>query len=291
MSNDKTNMNYRELRQRLVPIYGEEEAKAITLLVLDVRFNMSLTDVVSGKLETLSPSENGDLERIWKRLEQGEPVQYVLGQADFCGRVFRVNPSVLIPRPETERLCEWIERDQNRPFCGLKPPAPLQVLDIGTGSGCIAVTLALDLWNREVTAWDISADALIVARDNAHRLGAWVNFQQQDILHAPDDPPLWDVIVSNPPYVCDRERAEMRRNVLDHEPASALFVPDDDPLLFYRAIAAYAHRTLKPYGALYMEINPLFVSELQKLLRSLGFRSEVNRATEYENRMMKAARI
>lgn len=145
------------------------------------------------------------------------------------------------------------------------------LLDIGTGSGCIAITLALDLPGAKVTAWDISEEALDIARRNAEELGADVDFRLQDALNPPDDKAVWDVIVSNPPYICDRERAAMERNVLDHEPHTALFVPDDDPLLFYRAITRYARHALKPGGSLHFEINPLYTDDMREMLVDEGF--------------------
>ena len=198
-------------------------------------------------------------------------MQYVLGQAPFCGRIFKVHEGVLIPRPETEQLCQWIVAEYNRPYCGLQPPEPLRTLDIGTGSGCIAVTLALDLWNSSVSAWDISSDALLMARENAHRMGAKIDFRMQDALH-PEGTDKWDVIVSNPPYICEKEKGQMAKNVLDYEPQIALFVPDEDPLLFYRAIAIYAIDTLRPDGALFFEINPMYAVQMQQMLEGLGFR-------------------
>lgn len=214
---------------------------------------------------------------MMQRLEKGEPVQYVLGETEFCDRVFRVAPGVLIPRPETADLCQRILAANARPYCCLQPPVPLRVLDVGTGSGCIAITLALGLAPVEVSAWDISPDALLVARHNAHRLQAQVNFELRDALEAATSAAAdgegdrWDVIVSNPPYIAERERADMRPNVLNHEPELALFVPDTDPLRFYRAIAQYARLTLRPEGQLWFEINPLFADDLERMLVEMGF--------------------
>lgn len=264
-------MSYQELCRRLTAVYPQGEAQAVVRTVLDVRFGLSLTDIYTGKVNELSSEDAAELEKIMLRLEQAEPVQYVLGEAEFLNRTFRVEPGVLIPRPETEVLCQWIIEDCNRPYCALQPPAPLQILDVGTGSGCIAVSLSLDIPNSEVTAWDISGDALLVARNNAISLGASVNFQLQDALSAPENDRSVDIIVSNPPYICDYERKDMVRNVLDFEPETALFVPDDDPLLFYRAIAEYGTEALRKGGALYFETNPLHIDAVADMMKALGY--------------------
>ena len=270
--------SYTKLWQQLRQRYDDGEAKAIVRLLLASRFNMTLTDMVTGGVERLDNKEKAWLTQAIDRIEEGEPVQYVLGKAEFCGHTFSVEPGVLIPRPETAMLCKHIEDEYNKPYCALQPPEPIRVLDIGTGSGCIAITLALDLDNSDVTAWDVSADALLIARRNAHSLGAKVNLQLQDILSPTESLPYtdsekgwFDIIVSNPPYITEREKASIHVNVLQHEPRQALFVPDDNPLLFYRAIAHYARLALKRGGELYFEINPLFANELKNLLQQEGF--------------------
>lgn len=285
-------LSYFSLWRSLLGLYDGREAQAVVRMVLEERYGLSLADIVCGATERLSQKQQEDLLAVMRRLRDGEPVQYVLGHAWFCGRRFHVGPGVLIPRPETEGLCKLIIQS-------FKPKSPspnpksqisnlktqnskLKVLDIGTGSGCIAVTLALDISNAEVTAIDISDEALLVARRNAAELGACVSFCRHDIL-LPS--PLvgeggsrlgsFDIIVSNPPYVTLGERNEMSRNVLEHEPDMALFVPDDDPLLFYRAIGRFAVENLAPDGSLYFEINPLFADSLSAMLRSFGF-SEIS---------------
>lgn len=264
---------YTRLWRSLTPIYGDGEAKAVVRLLLDEGFGLTLTDIMSGKADELPTSDKERLSVMADRLQKGEPVQYVLERSDFCGRTFQVEPGVLIPRPETEELCRMIVSEYNKPYCALQPPVPLQVLDVGTGSGCIAVTLALDLHNAEITAWDVSSEALIIARDNAHRLGAKVNLEWQDMLCPPEDDRQWDIMVSNPPYIANHERKAMSRNVLDYEPEQALFVPDDDPLRFYRAIATYARRALKKSGKVFFEINPLYAEELLEMFHRQGFES------------------
>lgn len=282
-------MKYETLWHRLSGIYDRDEAKAVVRWMLDIRFGLSLTDIVCGKLDEMTEAECETLEAMMQRLEAGEPVQYVVGTAEFCGRRFHVEPGVLIPRPETGELCEWIVASDQHGLTRTNDSAtekavresPRQsdanILDIGTGSGCIAITLALEMPKAKVTAWDISEEALSIARKNAEALGAEINFEQRDILNISTDSCLlspdssYGVIVSNPPYVCQKESATMERHVLEHEPHLALFVPDDDPLRFYRAIAKYGQKTLKPNGLLYFELNPLYARETESMVRELGF--------------------
>ncbi len=264
-------MTIQQLQQSLQPLYDAGEARAVVRLLLEDGFQMGRTDQLTGGLERLTAEQLDRLDKMLTRLRAGEPIQYILGSATFLGRPFHVAPGVLIPRPETAELVEMICRDHNRPYCGLCPPEPLQVLDVGTGSGCVAVTLALDLWNAELTAWDISPDALFIARQNAIDLQAKVSFVLQDALCPPQDRQKWDIIVSNPPYVANEERADMAPRVLRHEPHIALFVPDDDPLRFYRAIAEYGVEALKPGGEIYFEINPRFARDLLRMLRTMGY--------------------
>ena len=274
-------MNYQELWRRLAQVYDEGEAKAIARMVYEVRFNLTLSDLFIGKDTQLSANNQAELAEITQRLEQQEPVQYVLGQADFCGRTFLVNQHVLIPRPETEELCRWI----------ISEFRDCSILDIGTGSGCIAITLAAGLPKFEVTAWDISGEALQVARENAKRLHFNVIFELADALNTPLDHERWDVIVSNPPYICNKERARIEANVLDHEPHTALFVPDETPLLFYSAIAQYGLTALKTGGRLYFEINPLYAQELAEMLSMMSYHDiEIKNDTYGKQRMIRARR-
>ena len=266
-------MNYNELWNLLAQKYDEGEAKAIARMAYEVRFGLTFSDLCLGKDTQLSADDQTELEEIAMRLLQGEPIQYVLGEAEFGGRTFHVEPGVLIPRPETYELCQWIMEERR----GKKEEGRnTSILDIGTGSGCIACTLAAELADAEVTAWDISDDALRIATENAKRTNVHVSFEKVDVLNTSllnrERPATGlDIIVSNPPYICNKERATMERNVLEHEPELALFVPDDDPLLFYRTIARFAAKTLNPGGALYFEINPLYVSEMQQMLSKEGF--------------------
>ena len=259
-------MNYNELWHQLAPLYGDGEAKAIAQMVYEVRFGLSLSDIYLGKDTQLSADCQAELQEIAKRLADNEPVQYVLGVADFCGRQYHVEPGILIPRPETEHLCRLITKHVAIGSANRK------VLDIGTGSGCIAITLALDIPNSQVTAWDISPIALRVAKGNAEQLGAQVNVIENDMLQQTYQvAPQWDLIVSNPPYICDSEAEEMDANVLDYEPEIALFVPDDDPLQFYVPIMNYAQSALHPGGELWLETNPLYEEIIEERLLELGF--------------------
>ncbi len=271
-------MTYRELWRTLEPLYGNGEARAITDYVLDVCFGLSKADILCGAVEEMTAEKTAELNKIFGRLTEGEPVQYVLGRAEFSGRWFNVRPGVLIPRPETEELCAWITADS-------KASASPKVLDIGTGSGCIAITLQLDMPESKVTAWDISADALDVARENAQQLGANVNFVKLDALNAKPEGE-WDVIVSNPPYICEKEKKDMAVNVLEHEPHTALFVPDAAPLLFYRAITRLAVQTLSKGGRLYFEINPIYADDTCRMMRAEGMTAVELRSDMYGKQRM-----
>ena len=294
---------YQQFWQSLTPLYDAGEAQAIVRTVLDVEYGMTLTDIICGKVNEISADEERKLEEIIIRLQKGEPVQYVLGEADFAGRTFHVEPGVLIPRPETAELCQWIEEEVS----SLDADDPKQILDICTGSGCIAITLGLTIPNSEVTGWDISEDALRIAQGNVEMLKARnVRIEYQDALMLPKAAEAaeaaeiseaaesslskgWNIIVSNPPYICEKEKADMEKNVLEHEPSIALFVPDEEPLKFYRAIAEYASSALKTGGALYFEINPIYEKETREMLQDLGFKDIETKEDAYgKKRMMKA---
>lgn len=271
-------MTYRDICQLLCCRYDEGEAHAVARYLLEVGYGLSMSNILCGAVEQLPQTE---LKENVQRLADGEPVQYVVGTAEFCGRRFHVAPGVLIPRPETAELCQWITEDHHstpntqHPLVGGIRGA-LSILDIGTGSGCIAITLALDIPNAEVEAWDISDEALAIAQQNAKALNANVSFKEKDIIKCGLAPVLGeayrvDIIVSNPPYIVPSESAAMSETVLKHEPDIALFTPEDDPLKFYRAISDYAKTALLPQGKLYFEINPLFAQQLEALLKEQGF--------------------
>lgn len=260
---------------RLKELYGPREAGAILRLVAESRFGLSQTDVLLGRMEHLPEEQKKEWQEILKQLHEGRPVQYVLGQAEFLGRPFRVTPEVLIPRPETEELVRLI-------LSFFPENSRASALDLCTGSGCIAVTLAL--CGMDVTATDISREALAVARDNAETLGANITFRKEDLLAAPDyTDALFDLVVSNPPYVCESEKREMAPHVLNHEPSLALFVPDDDPLRFYRAIARVAKTGLKPGGLLALEINRAFSGDVAELLKKYGFTDISTHEDQFHN--------
>lgn len=285
-------MTYHELWRMLTSVYEAGEAQAVARMVYEVRFGLSLSDICIGKDSQLSADGQTQLEEIAQRLLNQEPVQYVLGETTFAGRTFKVTPDVLIPRPETAELCNWLINTSSS-LSGKR------VLDIGTGSGCIAVTLALAWPEADVTGWDISAEALAVAQENAKNLGARVSFKQVDILKEVLSSLPWEgagetschLIVSNPPYISAHEAAVMEHNVLDWEPHRALFVPDNDPLLFYNAIARYAQQALVPQGWLYFEINPLYADELNHLLSTMGYHNIEIKTDQYgKQRMIRAQR-
>lgn len=216
-----------------------------------------------GKGMDLSSNEERHLESILLRLSKFEPIQYIQGHAHFMGRTFDVEPGVLIPRPETEELVELIIGENT---------TTTRILDIGTGSGCIAVSLAKALPDATVEGWDVSEQALRVARHNSRRMQANVLFKQRDVLtHTPTPDERYDLMISNPPYVTEAEKTSMERNVLDWEPPLALFVPDDDPLLFYRRIATLGQTMLQPGGKLYFEINRAFGRAIVELLKEKGY--------------------
>ena len=303
-------MTYSEIWHRIATSYDDGEARAIARILIEELFGLSYADIVCGATEQLSADDTLRLDTAVRRIEQGEPLQHVLGYADFCGNRFCVNGSVLIPRPETEWLVDegaklmdgCIASDETQHKA---PHSPKRILDIGTGSGCIAISLKLRLGDAYVEAWDISEEALRTAQDNADALKAEVTFRKRDALKAEEEgcseeeclqggalvssapteqamdsinyseanilAATWDLIVSNPPYICDSERSAMDDNVLLHEPHTALFVPDDDPLRFYRAIARYALLTLNIGGSLLFECNTRYAEATGKMLSDMGF--------------------
>lgn len=255
------------LRTALTPIAGEGEARAMAEIIVEDTTGLSRTKIVVNPDYVLTPESVERIESVRDKVLAGEPVQYALGQAQFRGRTFAVEPGVLIPRPETAQLVDIIidEADGR---------SDLRVLDVGCGSGCIACSLARDLRYARITALDISPTAVRVTRTNASALSVKVDVLQADVLDyrtsfpGSDD---YDIVVSNPPYVLDSEKCAMDARVVDYEPQGALFVPDDDPLLFYRTIAKKAWTRLSRGGRIYFEINPLCASRLVALMFDIGY--------------------
>jgi release factor glutamine methyltransferase len=271
--------------QTLTPIYDENEAESFFYLILEEKQNLKRVDLA------LQPDlEFSDLEiKVWdvilEELKKEIPIQYLLGTTHFYGLDFNVNENVLIPRPETEELVEWIIESQ-KSGAGSES---LKILDIGTGSGCIAISLAKNLPDAHVFAIDISENALATAKKNAIKNDVNVTFLQKNILETLDLEQQFDIIVSNPPYVRNLEKHEIKKNVLDNEPHLALFVDDNDALIFYRKITELAHKNLTPNGQLFFEINQYLGKETQELVQSLGFKNTELRQDIYGNdRMLKA---
>lgn len=275
---------YTYIKQRLTAApYTESEASALARWILEETFGFSSLMLYAGKDMDFPEENRKRLDDILLRLEHSEPIQYIIGKACFGGRTFDVTPAVLIPRPETEELVDWIVADCTQ--------TDLSVLDIGTGSGCIAISLACRMNGAKVTAWDISAAALDIARKNAAHHGVRIDFRRVDVMAPHSSLPKTDIIVSNPPYVRESERAEMDCNVLDYEPEQALFVPDNDPLRFYRRIALAGQDMLAPGGKLFFEINRAYGSEMQSLLAETGYQDiELRKDFAGNDRMIKAVR-
>lgn len=253
----------------LVARYGEREAHAIVYYVMEVAFNIKKADFLIDGIDALRPEQKPKLFAILYSVGEGMPVQYAVGVAEFGGRhgwmSVEVRPGVLIPRPETAELCDIIIDD-----CGQTPG--LDIVDIGTGSGCIALMLKSAMPESRVFAWDNSPEALAVTRENATAKRCDTIIERQDMLDLWCTDRRWDVIVSNPPYILNKEKKDMEEHVKGHEPDCALFVPNDDPLRFYTPIIQYAAKTLRPDGALYFELNPLTADKVADKARQTGFK-------------------
>lgn len=274
------------IESQLGNIYSKNEIKSISRILLTQLAGLNSVQIYSDKDTKFTDETVNELKEAVDRLFKGEPVQYILGKAEFFGLDFKVRPGVLIPRPETEELVELILKDFRNKGSHLK------ILDIGTGSGCIAVALAKNLPDAIVSAWDVSAEALQIARENAEINQVKMHFLLQDIRNFENFEPeteKWDIIVSNPPYVCQSEKVEMEDHVLMHEPHLALFVNDDDPLIFYRIISQYAAKELKKDGGLYFEINSHLGEDTRLLIQNYPFgRVELFQDLSGRDRMIKA---
>ena len=268
--------------EQLSPIYPKQEIDSISRLIFEKVPGLSRIQVLLNPNETISAANLAQIKEIVYRLSQFEPIQYILGETEFYGSRFKVNPSVLIPRPETEELVDWVVNDY-------KHSAPV-LLDIGTGSGCIPISIVRNLPGASAEGWDISPDALDIANGNARNNRVKVKLRCVDILKPVilDENVKYDVIVSNPPYVTTSEQTLMQRNVINFEPHIALFVPDDDPLIFYRKISDLAINHLKPGGHLYLEINEKYGAQTAELFASAGFiKIEVKKDINGRQRMIK----
>ena len=273
----------------LEKLYGSDEANALIMILLKHYFNIDRMKIALEPDLRLSESELLTLHFAVKELLKNKPVQYIIGETEFCGIRFFVNENVLIPRPETEELVNMIVSCRDK---ACLVPTGYNVLDIGTGSGCIAISLAKLMPDSNVTAVDVSEKALEVAKKNAEANEVNVTFIKDDILNPQNRDLLngqFDIIVSNPPYVCESEKSEMRANVLDYEPSTALFVSDNDPLVFYRKILEFAQKALKPNGEVWFEINEKFGNEMKNLCHEMGFKNaEIIKDFRDRDRILKA---
>jgi release factor glutamine methyltransferase len=275
----------RHFIQALTSIYGEGEAESFFYLILEEKQQLKRIDLALQPDLIFSEEEIAAWNSILEQLKLEIPIQYLLGKTSFYGLDFEVNENVLIPRPETEELVDWILERQQPTGNGRN----LKILDIGTGSGCIAISLAKNLPNAQVFAIDVSEKALATAKKNAESNAVKVTFISRNILDAEDLEQEFDIIVSNPPYVRNLEKVEIKKNVLEHEPHLALFVEDNDALIFYRKIAELAQKNLSNSGQLYFEINQYLGKEMVDLLEGMNFKNIELRKDIYGNDRMTLA--
>lgn len=269
-------MNLNQLKSNftedLSGFFPPEEIQSFFNWLAESYLGYSRFEVSVHSEEKISAATKAKFSEALQRLQRHEPIQYIIGETEFYGLPFKVTPATLVPRPETEELVDWILSDVRLENTKQdKPSTPHTLLDIGTGSGCIAVSLAKNVVNTKVSALDISTEALKIATKNALLNEVEVNFFQTDILKTETLPQQYTIIVSNPPYVRETEKKQMQGNVLKHEPETALFVSNEDPLLFYRAIAILVKNHLTPNGTLYFEINEYLSKEMQQLVEQMGF--------------------
>ena len=268
--------------QELTPLYEVGEAESFFYLILEAKHQLQRVDLALQPDLAFSESELKIWSSILEQLKKEIPIQYILGVTHFYGLEFEVNSAVLIPRPETEELVDWIVQKSKIK----NQKSTIKILDIGTGSGCIAIALAKNLSNAQVFALDVSEQALATAKTNAEKNQVQLSFIHQSILETEDLGQQFDVIVSNPPYVRELEKLEIKKNVLENEPHLALFVEDNDALIFYRKIAQLAQKNLNSEGQLYFEINQYLGQEMLDLLRKMGFKNCELRKDIYGNDRM-----
>lgn len=286
-------MTFREAEQiytnNLSLVYDSREAASLAWLSISHVCKLERAEYLNLKDTEVPTDKKQSLLKILEELKTGKPLQYVIGETEFYGLTFIVNRSVLIPRPETEELVEWILSDLRKPKISIEG---LKIIDIGTGSGCIPISLKKNLPEAQLYALDISTEALGVSKQNAALNQTMVNFIQADILNLLNKQPSdekFGIIVSNPPYVTDAEKKQMLPNVLQHEPHLALFVPDNDPLIFYKAIADFAIKHLDTTGSLYLEINENLGEETVQLLKQMGFKNiELRQDLSGKDRMIRS---
>ena len=268
----------KEITLQLVPQYSDSEARSIAILLMCNITGLSYTELLI-HTPSLNEEQEEELRKKIERVKKNEPLQYILGETTFYGRRCKCDQRALIPRPETEELTDWIINDVSN-------DGNIRILDIGCGSGCIAITLAKELKNSTVTALDISKEAISLTEENCKINNCQVECINDDIFNFSDA--QYDIIVSNPPYICDNEAVDIESNVIDYEPHLALFVPDNSPLKFYEKITEYAARNLRSRGKLYFEINRKYGKEMQLLLEKFGFINiELRKDISNNDRMIK----
>jgi len=277
--------NYKEyFIATLTPIYPSTEIGSFFNLLAEHILGLSRVDVILNIDDTIKEENIAQLNNALSELKNHKPLQYIIGETEFYGLPFKVNEHTLIPRPETEELVSWVLESLD------SAQQEISILDIGTGSGCIAISLAKNLPNAKVTAYDISKKALLTATSNANLNNVSVEFKLVNILETDTLAKTFDIIVSNPPYVRDLEKKEIQKNVLEHEPHSALFVADDDPLLFYDKIARLAQQHLNPQGLLFFEINQYLGEETMDLVKNIGFKNTTLKKDIFKaDRMIRAS--
>jgi len=276
--------------KELDPIYGKEEVFSFFFMCLESFYNISRLQLALNVELSITKEEQEPIFNALELLKQEQPIQYILGETEFYGLPFKINTNTLIPRPETEELVDWVIKDIK---ADNKKDA-ISILDIGTGSGCIAITLAKKIKQAKVHAVDVSKKALITAQENANLNNVDVQFVETNILNTKSLKGCFDldIVVSNPPYVRELEKQEMKANVLDNEPHLALFVDNDNALVFYKAITEFAEENLKPNGQLYFEINEYLAEEMKNLVASYGFNTiEVRKDMFGKYRMLRAVKI
>lgn len=264
--------------------YPERELESFFYILTEFFLGLRRIDMALNPNFELSPQQEKQFEAAMEQLEKQVPIQYITGETEFYGLPLKVSPAVLIPRPETEELVEWIISDSK------ESNKKIKILDIGTGSGCIPISLKKNLSNAEINALDISEEALQVARENAKLNGVEIDFKKVDILTLESLSEKYDIIVSNPPYVREEEQKDMKPNVVDHEPKQALYVEDENPLLFYKKITKLAENGLLDKGFLYFEINQYLGQKTKKMVESHGFKTELKKDIFNNDRMLKAWR-